>query len=98
MLHRIFQPKGKHYHQRAGFLKKLVHDIISHYDRITIEDVQIVNLTQNPHLAKGILDAGWGYFRRQLFSKAEYAGGTVVAVPPATRPRRAPDAGRTLRH
>jgi len=69
--------------RRADYIKKLVHDLISRYDRIAVEDLQIANMVQNPHLAKSILDAGWGYFRLQLFSKAAYAGRIAVAVPPA---------------
>lgn len=69
--------------RRADFLKKIVHDLITHYDCIAVEDLQIVNMAQNRHLSKSILDAGWGYFRLQLAFKAAWAGKTVVAVPPA---------------
>jgi putative transposase len=65
------------------FLKKLVHDLVSRYDRIAVEDLQIPNMVRNPHLAKSILDAGWGYFRVHLSFKAAWAGKTVVAVAPA---------------
>jgi putative transposase len=69
--------------QRGDFIKKVVHRLITRYDRIAIEDLQIVNMAQNRHLSKSILDAGWGYFRLQLAFKAAWAGKTVVAVPPA---------------
>lgn len=69
--------------RRADFLNKAVHDLVTRYDCIAVEDLQVVNMAQNPHLAKSILDAGWGYFRLQLFSKAAYAGRIAVAVPPA---------------
>ncbi len=69
--------------RRADYIKKLVHDLIRRYDCIAIEDLQVMNMVHNPHLAKSILDAGWGYFRLQLFSKAAYAGRIAVAVPPA---------------
>jgi putative transposase len=65
------------------FLKKLVYDLISRYDRVAVEDLQIPNMVRNPHLAKSILDAGWGYFRQHLSFKAAYAGKTVRAVAPA---------------
>ena len=81
---RALQVQHEHIaNRRADFLKKLVHGLIVRYDRIAIEDLQIVNMAQNRHLAKSILDAGWGYFRLQLFSKAAYAGRMAVAVPPA---------------
>ena len=68
---------------RTDFLKKLVYNLVSRYDRIAVEDLQIPNMVQNPHLAKSILDAGWGYFRKHLSFKAAWAGKTVVAVAPA---------------
>jgi putative transposase len=78
----------QHQHQhtasrRKDYLNKLANDLVSRYDRLAVEDLQISNLVRNPHLSKSILDAGWGYFRQQLFAKAEYAGRTIVAVPPA---------------
>jgi putative transposase len=69
--------------RRMDFLKKLVYGLISRYDRIAVEDLQIPNMVRNPHLAKSLLDAGWGYFRMHLSFKAAWAGKTVVAVPPA---------------
>jgi len=49
----------------------------------SVEDLQIPNMVRNPHLAKSILDAGWGYFRQHLSFKAAWAGKTVAAVAPA---------------
>jgi len=81
---RVLQAQHDHIaNRRADYIKQLVHGLVTRYDCIAIEDLQIVNMARNPHLAKSILDAGWGYFRQQLSSKAEYAGRTVVAVPPA---------------
>ena len=77
----------QHQHQhianrRKDFLNKHTNDLVSRYDRIAIEDLQISNMVRNHRLTKSILDAGWGQFRRQLVSKAEYAGKLVVVVPP----------------
>jgi putative transposase len=69
--------------RRSDFIKKTVHGLIARYDRIAIEDLQVANMIHNHHLSKSIADAGWGYFRLQLFSKAAYAGRIVVAVNPA---------------
>jgi putative transposase len=69
--------------RRTDFLKKLVYSLVSRYDRIAVEDLQIPNMVRNPHLAKSILDAGWGYFRMHLSFKAAWAGKMVVAVAPA---------------
>jgi len=69
--------------RRIDFLKKLAYGLISRYDRIAVEDLQIPNLVRNPHLAKSILDAGWGTFRMHLSFKAAWAEKTVGAVVPA---------------
>jgi len=69
--------------RRADFIKKIVHDLVSRYDCIAIEDLRVANMVRNPHLAKSILDAGWGYFRAQLAFKAAWAGKRVETVPPA---------------
>jgi len=69
--------------RRKDFLNKLANDLVLQYDRIALEDLQISNMVRNHHLSKSILDAGWGYFRQQLFAKAEYAGRTIVEVNPA---------------
>ena len=69
--------------RRADFIKKMVHDLVGRYDCIAIEDLQVANMVRNPHLAKSILDAGWGCFRQQLSFKAEYAGRVVVVANPA---------------
>jgi len=69
--------------RRSDFIKKLVHGLVERYERIAIEDLQIPNMVRNPHLAKSILDAGWGYFRQHLSFKAECAGRVVAAVAPA---------------
>jgi putative transposase len=68
---------------RHDFLNKLVHDLIARYDLIALENLRIANMVRNPHLAKSILDAGWGYFRQHLTNKAVNAGRQIVFVNPA---------------
>jgi putative transposase len=68
--------------RRKDFLNKLVSGLIESYDRIALEDLRITNMARNPHLAKSILDAGWGYLVRHLTSKAEEAGCVVCLVDP----------------
>jgi putative transposase len=68
--------------QRKDFLNKVVHGLIARYDRIALEDLRITNLVRNRHLAKSILDAGWGYLVQHLTSKAEEAGRVVLLVDP----------------
>lgn len=68
--------------QRKDFLNKLAHDLTTRYDRIALEDLRITNMVRNPHLAKSILDAGWGYLVQRLTHKAASAGRVVVLVDP----------------
>lgn len=67
--------------QREWFL----HDISSKYTNnhgvIVIEDLKTANMVKNQHLAKSILDVGWGELERQLKYKQEWSGGTLVKVP-----------------
>ena len=75
------------YHQwianrRGDFLAKLAHDLIGRYDLIAVEGLRIPNLVKNRHLAKSILDAGWGDFLSRLRAKAEDAARVVVEVDP----------------
>jgi putative transposase len=69
--------------RRADFLSKLVFDLIGRYDLIAVEGLRIPNMVKNRHLAKSILDAGWGDFLSRLRAKAEDAARTVVEVDPA---------------
>jgi putative transposase len=68
--------------QRKDFLNKLACVLVCTYGRIVVEDLSIPRMVQG-RLAKSILDAGWGYFRQRLLSKAANAGRTVVLIDPA---------------
>jgi putative transposase len=57
--------------RRKDFLNKLAHGLIERYDRIALEDLRITTMARNPHLAKSILDAGWGYLIQRLTSKRD---------------------------
>ncbi|MGQ9556125.1 MAG: RNA-guided endonuclease InsQ/TnpB family protein [Anaerolineae bacterium] len=69
--------------RRKDFLNKLAHDLVSRYDHIALEDLRITNMVHNRHLAKCILDSGWGYFAQRLTSKAAEAGRVVCLADPA---------------
>ena len=68
--------------QRADFAHKVADRLVQEYGKIAVEDLQIVNMVRNHHLAKSISDAGWGQFLSILTYKAEYAGRELVLVPP----------------
>jgi putative transposase len=68
--------------QRKDFLNKLVCTLVCCFGRIAVEDLSIGRMVKG-HFAKSILDAGWGFFRQRLLSKAESAGRQVVLIGPA---------------
>ena len=69
--------------QRRDYLNKVATQLISKYDLIAIEDLQINNMVRNHHLAKSILDGGWGYLAQRLTDKAVEADRELVRVSPA---------------
>jgi putative transposase len=75
--------------QRTDFHHKTALALVRQYDSIYHEDLQTANMVRNHHLAKSIADAGWSAFLSILAFKAVCAGKRAVAVPPATRARRA---------
>ncbi len=68
--------------QRKDFNHKTSRGLVKTFDYIVFEDLQIQNMVQNHHLAKSILDAGWGQIIRFTAYKAAYASKTVELVDP----------------
>ena len=68
--------------QRKDYLNKVVCDLVGRFALIAIEDLSIPRMVHG-HFAKSILDAGWGFFKQRLQSKAENAGRKLVLVDPA---------------
>jgi putative transposase len=68
---------------RKDFLKKIAHALITRYDFIALESLQINGMVRNRRLSKSILDAGWGYLKQRLVDKAVEAGRQVVLVHPS---------------
>jgi len=65
--------------QRADFLHKLSTMLVSTHDGIVIEDLSIKGLAKTK-LAKSVLDAGMGAFRRMIEYKADRANKTVIVI------------------
>ncbi|MBT2288680.1 IS200/IS605 family element transposase accessory protein TnpB [Paenibacillus albidus] len=57
---------------RNDFLHKLTTKLIRENQTISIEDLRVANMIQNPKLSKSIADASWGEWERQLTYKAKW--------------------------
>ena len=68
--------------QRLDFLHKLSHRLVSNFQLIAFERLNIKGMTKNKYLSKSIIDASWGRFLQQLAYKAEEAGVWAVGVNP----------------
>jgi putative transposase len=68
--------------QRRDHHFKTAKPYAENYQRIAVEDLNITGLVKNHHLAKSIMDAGWGAFLAILEEKAERAGHQVIRVNP----------------
>lgn len=68
--------------QRKDYINKIVNTLVACFGFIAIEDLSIANMVLG-NLSKGIMDAGWGYFKRCLLGKAESASRQVTLVDPA---------------
>jgi putative transposase len=84
--------------QRSDWLHKLTTELADRHAVIAVEDLRIVNMTASARgtaqapgrnvrakagLNRGILDAAWGEFARQLVYKVQWRGGRVILVNPA---------------
>ncbi|WP_226987283.1 transposase [Candidatus Nitrososphaera evergladensis] len=65
--------------KRHDFLHKLSTEYASKYDLIFLERLRISNMVKNHHVARHIMDSGWGTFKTML----EYKAKMVVGVGPA---------------
>ena len=68
--------------RRADNAHKVSRALVSQYGLIAFEDLKILNMTQNHHLAKSIADAGWNILVQFTTYKAESAGCRVALVNP----------------
>lgn len=66
--------------QRSNFLHELSSDLVTNYDVIGIEDLNIGGMVKNHKLSRSIQDASWGKFVMLLEYKAAWYGKTVQRV------------------
>jgi putative transposase len=68
--------------QRKDFLHKKSYNLVTAYDVIVMEDLQVRNMAQNRHLAKSIHDAGWSTFQGYVEYKCRKFGKHFIKVDP----------------
>ena len=65
---------------RQDVLHKVSKEIVSNYDIICLEDLNVKGMIKNHKLAKHIADASWGTFVRFVEYKAEWNDKTMVKI------------------
>lgn len=66
--------------QRNDMLHKLSTYLVSSYDNICLEDLNVEGMMKNHHLAKSIQSASWSTFVNMLTYKSEYNGKNVIFI------------------
>lgn len=66
--------------QRQDALHKLTTHLASQYSEISVEDLNILGMAKNHHLAKSVMDASFGEFRRQLEYKTGRTGARLHVI------------------
>ena len=66
--------------KRNDFLHKLSTYLVRNYGTICLENLNVMGMEQNHHLARAIQSASWGEFVRQLEYKSEWCGKNVLFI------------------
>jgi len=74
--------------KREDFRHKLSRCLVDSFDFIALEDLHVVGMLRNHHLARTVSESAWADFIHKVLYKAEWEGKTVVLVSqwfPSTR-------------
>lgn len=66
--------------QRIDYLHKISSYLVSSYDTICIEDLNVSGMVKNKNLSRAISDMGWREFRTMLEYKAEWHGKNIQVI------------------
>lgn len=66
--------------QRKDALHKLTTHLTSKYSEISIENLNVLGMVKNHNLAKSVMDASFGEFRRQLEYKTAHTGARLHVI------------------
>ena len=66
--------------QRKDMWHKISTDLLTKYNTICIEDLNVAGMMKNRKLSKSIGDAGWGMFFNMLKYKAEWQGKNILTI------------------
>jgi putative transposase len=83
--------------QRKDHAHKVSRKLVNQYQLIAFEDLNILGLVKNHHLAKSIVDAGWQQLVQFVMYKAESAGRQVVQVNPYNTSQQCSNCGEIVK-
>ncbi len=83
--------------QKDDWQWKLANSIVSRFDVIGYENLQVANMLKNHHLARAIQDAAWSGFTQRLTHAAAMAGGLAVGVDARYSTMECPECGSRTR-